>query len=333
MELRAGIHLGVPMAEYLKLPAVSASLLNAIDQRCQLAAWHGSWLNPQPDAEDSTDEQGVGTVLHSLVLEGHADCAVVIDPKDHPNEKGGGIPTGWTNKAIKAARAAALAAGKVPLLPESMRRVERMAQAARAFIATLEHSQPAIWRAFQPSGGLSEAVILWQERDGTWCKIRPDRISRDFRVMINLKTTLASAEPEAWFRRTAIGMGYPLSSAFYRYGVKRALEVESREVWLPQEQEPPFLCSLVGMNPDAEALASKRMLKALHSWSAGVASGVWHGYRNDLACPEMPAWEVMRGALDDEESGGNEYDPARLWQKPPRGQLEALVDSLPETRA
>lgn len=292
--MKPGVYPGMSMADYLRIPAVSAGLLVTIDQRCPAAAKYESWLTPKTEDEDATDAMGVGTVLHSLVLEGHADCAAVIDPKDHPNEKGGGIPVGWTNKAMKAAKAAAIAAGKVPLLPESMRRVETMAAAARAYITTLERTQPALWRAFQPGGGESEVVIVWQERDGTLCKIRPDRISLDRAVMVSLKTTLASAEPEGWFRRQATAMGYPIASAFYRRGLEQALRVEAEEVWLVQEQDPPFLCSLVGLEPMGLHAAQMRMLRALRTWSACASSGCWPGYPNDVVEVESPPWELAR---------------------------------------
>jgi hypothetical protein len=96
-----GIYLDMSMADYLSAEAVSASLLTTLLDRCPLAAWHGSWLNPHRSDDDGGNVQNVGTIAHGILLEGSTANVAVIDPKDHPNEKGGGFPTGWTNKASR----------------------------------------------------------------------------------------------------------------------------------------------------------------------------------------------------------------------------------------
>lgn len=322
-----GFHLNVPMRDYLNEPAVSASLLHEIDTRCPRAAWYCSWLNPKRPLEESTSAQGVGTVAHQILLEGSMDCVTVIDPALYPN-KTGGVPEGWKNPAIRAARDAAIAAGKVPLLPDQVAPIEAMVQAAYAYIATLERTQPAIFAALQPGGGESEVVIRWDERDGTPCKIRADRISLDRRVVIDYKTTQASAEPDAWFRWQAMKLGYPMASAFYRRGVKAAMGVDTEYVWLVQEQDPPYLCSLVGLDPMGQDLAERRMRRALCSWAACVSVDRWPGYPSDVCYPETPSWEAVRE--EEVAARGNPYDPAQMYE---RRQAAAVVDALPDVRA
>lgn len=304
------------MREYLDLPAVSASLLNSIEMHCHRAAWFHSWLNEKRPLERSTSEQGTGTLAHELILEGELKSAVVLEPSKYPNKGDGGIPTGYTNPAIRAARDAVISAGKVPLLPGEDEPIRAMARGAFAYIDTLRELEPAVWAAFQPEGGESEIVILWQERDGTWCKVRPDRISLDRRVLINLKTTAATAEPATWFRRTALSLGYPLSSAFYRRGIEQALRIDSTEVWLVQEQAAPNLCSLVGLDPMGLHSAELRMMRALRAWQACAAAGNWPAYPSRVAYPEMPPWELARdtgraGIEQDGDLMGREFAIAR----------------------
>lgn len=312
--MKPGIFTGISMAEYLRIPAVSAGLLISIDQRCPLAGWHESWLNPHREEDDSTAAQGIGTLAHEVLLEGSTDCLAVIDPNDYPGERGG-VPKGWTNKSIRAARDAAIAAGKVPVFPEKVQAVKSMVAAANAYIDSLRESEPAIWAAMQPGGGESEVVIVWQERDGTLCKIRPDRISLDRRALVNYKTTLASAEPDSWFRRQAASLGYPLASAFYRRGVEQALKIdEPVEVWLAQEQDAPHLCSLVGLDPMGLHAAQMRMMRALRTWAACAASGRWPGYPSQVAYPETPPWDLAR-AEEEDIPRGIPYEPEKLWGK------------------
>jgi hypothetical protein len=293
--MKPGIYPGLPMRDYLQIPAVSAGLLNTLTERCPRAAWHESWLNPKRPLEATTPAQGIGTAAHQALLEGSLDCIEVIQPHLYPNATGGGIPKGWTNPAIRAARDAAIAAGKVPLLPGEDEPIKAMVSAAQAYIDSLRESQPALCKALQPDGGESEITIVWQERDGTLCKIRPDRLSLDRHIAVNYKTTQASAEPDTWFRRQASTLGYPLASAFYRRGIAAACGVENpTEVWLVQEQAPPYLCSLVAMDPIGVDLARRRMLRALRTWSACASVDIWHGYPADVAYAETPTWEVQR---------------------------------------
>lgn len=301
--MKPGIYSGLPMAQYLAIEAVSSGLLNTLTERCPRAAWHESWLNPKRPLEATTPAQGIGTAAHQALLEGSMDCIVIIDPALYPN-KTGGVPDGWKNPAIRAARDAAIAAGKVPLLPGEDEPIKAMVSAAQAYIESLREPQPALWKTLQPDGGESELTIVWQERDGTLCKIRPDRISLDRHVAVNYKTTQASAQPETWFRRQAASLGYPLASAFYRRGIEAASGVENPvEVWLVQEQAPPYLCSLVGLDPVGLDLAQRRMMRAIRQWSASVASDIWHGYAADVAYVETPAYEIHREeALDEADN-------------------------------
>ena len=43
-----------------------------------------------------------GTIAHEILLEGSQNCVTVIDPADHPAEKTGTTPSGWTNKSLGA---------------------------------------------------------------------------------------------------------------------------------------------------------------------------------------------------------------------------------------
>jgi hypothetical protein len=306
------------MREYLAIEAVNAGLLHTIDTRCARAAWHDSWLNPGRPIATSTAAQGTGTIAHQALLEGSMDCVAVINPQQHPNKGDGAIPTGWTNPAMRAARDAAIVAGKVPLLPDEVAPIEAMVSAAREYIDSLRESQPAVWAMFQPGGGESETTLVWKERDGTLCRIRPDRLSSDRGVMGDYKTTKASADPDTWFRRQAGPLGYPISAAFYRRGGKAIFGAEPAYVWLVQEQDAPYLCSLVSLDSPGHAIASRKCHRALQTWAAAVASGRWNGYMADVAYPTTPSWEIAR-----EEEQGGDFGSAN----------DQLVDDMPETRA
>jgi hypothetical protein len=286
------------MADYLRLPAVSASLVRAMTDRCPRAAWAASWLNPAPLPDDATAASDAGSIAHAIVLEGSEACCQAIDPADYPAEKTGAIPDGWTNKAIRAARDAARAAGKIPVLVRDMATIRAMALSARSFIDGLRTTEPAVWAAFEPAGGESELTITWDDA-GVPCRIRPDRISVDRTVIIDAKFTKTSAHPDVWARSQLAGMGYATSAAFYRRGVRAAFGVECDYVFLVVEQEPPYLCSLVGLDPAWKAYGDAVVRQGLAAWRKCLARDEWPSYPSRAAYPEMPGW--MAAQIEERE--------------------------------
>lgn len=311
--MQPGVH-KLSMAEYLALPAVSASILQAVVDECPRAAWWRSWLNPAPRASDGTPASDAGTIAHSILLEGSTDCMVVVDAKD------------WRTKAAQEARDAARAAGKAPVLVERLPQIEAMVASMRDYIESLRESEPAIWALFQPGGGDSELTLVW-DQDGTRCRARPDRISTDRKIIVDVKTGGTSAEPDTWGRTQLVRMGYYFGAAFYRQGVKALCGVVPEYVYLVVEQEPPFLCSLVGLEPAALDFAKRKVARALSIWRDCAKSGRWPGYPARVCYVEIPPWEEARFEGRPEEPQGNAYDPAKFY--PSRDELARAYDSLP----
>lgn len=310
--MKPGVYPGLAMAEYLKLPAVSASLLGDILERCPRAAWHNSWLNPHRELDLGSATQNAGTIAHAILLEGTTAGVAVIDPNDHPTEKTNNIPDGWTNKSIRLARDIAIGNGKIPVLAPQMIVIEAMVAAARAFIESLKPQRPEIWELFQPGGGDSELTIVWDD-DGTACRIRPDRISKNRRFVVDYKTGGTSAEPDAWGRTQLIRMGYYVDAAFYRRGVHAAFDTECEYLFLVQEQDPPHLCSLIGIEPQGVKLGDRKIARGLMAWAQCAKLNHWPAYPADICYPQIPAWEFTRWEERDGEQIGIPYDPAKLW--------------------
>lgn len=322
-----GVHQGLPLAEYLKLPAVSASILRAVVERCPAAGFYESWLNEThvPEDEDSSvteaekKRRGLGSVAHSILLEASEDCCVVIDPEDHPAERTGSIPDGWTNKSIRAARDDARARGKIPVLLADMAEIRAMAASARRFIDGLRDTEPAIWKAFEPDGGSSEVTMLWAEDlNGSehLCRLRADRISSDAKIIVDAKFTARSAEPGSWGRTQLLGMGYYMSAAWYRRGVRALCDVDCTYYFLVVETAPPYLCSLIGVDPTWIALGESKVKTGLAIWDRCKRDGVFPAYPNRACFPELPPWA---GAVWQEQEaanvGGIPYDLDKLFQK------------------
>ena len=304
-----GIYYGVPMPEYLAMRAVSASLLSAIVDECPYSAWFQSFLNPATRSEDAAEGEApeaddseasdAGTIAHQILLEGSNDCAMVIDPADHLGERGA-VPKGWTNKSIRAARDYAREQGKIPVLPAKMAKVTAMVESAHAFIKSLKKSEPAVWQMFQFGDGESEATLVWDD-NGTLCRARPDRISNDRRLIVDVKTTLSSAHPD-FFGRTLLRAGYHGSAAFYCRGVTNLFDVECAYLFLVVEQKPPYLCSLIGLDPVWMSAGRHRVERGLRTWAACAKAGLWPGYERRACYPELPGWADARFEETSEEA-------------------------------
>lgn len=314
MSLAPGVYPGLPMAEYLKINAASASILHTLVSQCPAAAWFDSPLNPNP-ADDSNDASDFGSIAHEILLEGSQECVEIIDPQDYPS-KNGNIPDGWKNVAIRAARDDARAAGKIPVLTTDIVTINGMVDSAHAFIESVRESEPAIWAAFQPDGGDSELTCIWED-GGTLCRMRPDRISKERDVIIDPKFSKRSAEPDSWGRTQLSAMGYRVSAAFYRRGCETLFGVSPAYVFLVIEQDPPHLCSLVGVDPANLSFGAEQVEHGLRAWRRCLASNAWPAYPTRVCYPELNEWELARwqerqGITD---AQGIPYDVSKLFRK------------------
>ncbi|HEX3161147.1 MAG TPA: PD-(D/E)XK nuclease-like domain-containing protein [Pseudolabrys sp.] len=306
-----GIFYGMPFADYLTLPAFSAGVCHRLLSECPKAAWFDSHLNPGRPRDD-TNASDAGTIAHAIILEGSMAGVVVIDPEDHPADKSGNIPDGWTNKSIRAARDQARLAGKTPVLLTAMLEIEAMVDSAHNFIDSLMRTEPAIYEAFVSTGGDSELSCLWDD-DGLLCRMRPDRISKDRRLIVDIKTTGRSAEPDA-FGRTLGPMGFRMSASFYRRGCRSLFNTSPDYVFLVIEQNAPYLCSLVGADPSQLALGDEQVESGLREWRKCVAENNWPAYPNRVAYPELRAHEVAWWQ-ERQAQYGIPYDVAQLFER------------------
>ncbi len=306
------------MDEYLRLPAVSAGLLRTMIDECPMAAFFQSWMNPsKPTVEEEiasetpqeTARKERGSATHGILLEGDRSGIVVIDPANHPAKtKPFNLPKGWTNDSIREARDLARLSGKIPILKPAMPGIEAMVGVAHEFIESLKDSEPAVYDAFQLNGGMSEVTYQWSDF-GTPCKLRTDRRSANNHLLIDYKTTATSAHPDAWGRSQLIGAGYYLSAAFYKRGFKALFNIDPDYVFLVQEVDPPYLCSLVGCEPALIEIGARKISAALTVWAQCVRDNHWPSYPTRIAYPETPGWLMA----DWEED--NSAELASIWTR------------------
>ena len=253
--------------EYHSHPALSASLAKLIVQRSPLHAWTASRaLNPDFE-EEHKDEFDLGHVVHSLVLEGDESKLVIVEKDD------------WRTKEAREAKLAARETGKTPILARKMPQVRAVVQAVKDCIAGSE-----LAGIFE--GAHIEQPIMWQE-GAIACRCKPDLLSADRAIVLDLKTT-TNAEPNAFIRQIT-ALGYDIQNDFYLRGTKA-----KHFIFLPVETEPPYATSLVALGPQMLEIASKKVDFALSIWDACMRSGKWSGYSNQIHYAEPNAWEAAQ---------------------------------------
>lgn len=295
MILPTGIHAGVSMDDYLSDPcpgrcSLSSGVALKLDQYSPLHAWCATKLNPAR-VRDSSNEADIGSVAHDVLLEGGTDRVVVIDPEDYPSEpkkKGepGSIPKGWTNKAIRAARVEARAAGKYAILKDDSAAVMRMVDAARDFIERSE-----LRGIFARSR--SELTLMWDEGP-IWLRARPDLLADDFSICLHVKTSTGSVNPRA-FERIIDSNGYDFVLQFYARGLlalggQRA--ARTRHVIFAQEQDAPHACALYDLTPAKASIADGRVGRAIDLWTRCMASNSWPAYTTRIHSIEPRPWQI-----------------------------------------
>lgn len=291
---KPGIYAGLSMDDYLADPVPSISLssgvAHTIDTQSPLHAWFCTKLNPNYVA-DTSKEADIGSVAHDVLLEGGTDRIVIIDPVDYPSQpkkkgEAGSIPKGWTNGAIRAARDAARAAGKYPILKDDSAAVTELVAKARDFVDRSEFR--GIFERAE-----AELTLLWQEGP-IWLRARPDLLANDRSVCLHVKTTKGSVNPKA-FERIVDSCGYDFSLMFYARGLadlEQDRGARTHHVILAIEQEPPFACALFDLDPAKASIASGRVGRAIDTWAKCIASGNWPGYTTRIHSLEPKPWHL-----------------------------------------
>jgi hypothetical protein len=283
---KAGVY-AMPMAEYqadpCPAPSLSSGIANRIITQSPLHAWFAHpRLNPNFRSEEATVFD-LGSCAHAMLLGGD-DAIESIDPNDFPGKKGG-IPEGWTNEAIRAARDAARANGRIPVLKDKAAECLAMAAVARDAIANCKVR-------IELAAGRAEHVLVWQE-GGAWCRARPDWMANDRRVLLDYKSTAGRAEPGAWIRNQMGPLGYDLQAVHYQRGNARTGGPEHAQwLFLVQENYAPYACSFVGLSPAMLEIAQKKWELALALWDRCTKNNVWKGYPNEIAYAEPTNWQM-----------------------------------------
>lgn len=245
MSFKPGIYDGVSNADYHRDEALGSTSLKTLATKTPANYQHDK-AHPK-----FSDAFTLGTAAHSLILEGDTSGIVVVEADN------------WLTKDAKAAKAAALAEGKQPLLTKEIEQVLAMTHAVMA--------HPEAWKLFKDHK--AEQSVFWEE-DGLALKCRPDAWKPG--LLIDLKTTV-NADPNE-FGKVAHSFGYHQSAAHYIDGVKAATGEELPFKFVLVEKTAPYLVSVVELDWEAIDIGRGLNDRAKRIYAECVESGTWPGY-------------------------------------------------------
>lgn len=246
MSMKPGIYPLMTNAEYHADPALGSTSMKTLALRTPA---HWKWESEHPVHKDVYD---IGTLAHSLILEGDESAVSVIDVVDKRGKK-------WTDPADEAR-----ASGKIPVTTAEWAGIEGMRDAVMAH----ELGRNAF------TGHKAEQSVFHDD-NGLMVKVRPDAYKPG--LIVDLKTCV-SADPNE-FKRTAYKLGYFISAAMYVDIWKAATGEEVSFAFVNVEKTAPYLVSVVDLDEEALEYGRQMIIRAKAIYTECLSTNTWPGYR------------------------------------------------------
>ena len=197
-------------------------------------------------------EMELGTLVHSLALEGR--CEYAIAPACDRRTKEGKLT--WENFCQENI-------GKVILNEDEGSRVEGACAAVEPLLQMVTAAK------------IIEASLFW-ERDGVQCKGRPDMITeiKGRPAIVDLKTTSDWSK----FDHKFFGFGYDKQAAWYTYGLEKITGQEDIDFYfLVVDMQAPHLSQWVKASTELIDIANDQLDVTLAQYKLCLDQDVWPG--------------------------------------------------------
>jgi len=273
------------VADPCNAPSLNAATVQILEER---SPYHAFYHHPRLGGatRESAAAFDVGTAFHAMLLEG-AEVFVVVDETD------------WKKKSAQAKRAEIRKAGQIPLL--TLQRVQLGLMHKSVMRALSDYPElPVPFTKGEP-----ERTLLWQAKNGVWCRCRPDWLTGDGRYSWDLKCTGVSAHPSE-YGRMLFAHGADLQGAMVERGVTALLKVEPEHRLVVVETEPPHGVSILALDPEARERASAIVRNAIDTWGTCLKTGRWPSYTLRTATVELPPWLRAKSEVRAYYRGGAE---------------------------
>jgi len=258
-------------ADYHAHPAISKSHLDQI-ARSPLHYW-ARYLDPKREPTEPTAAMRLGTAVHTMVLEQDQwDNRYITAPELDRRTKAG--KEAWTALMAEA--------GDRELIS-----VEDRAIVSRMAEAVWMHPAAAMLLHWQ---GKAETTHMWVDAPtGLQCKCRPDWLTNDGTLIIDLKTT-DDASPQG-FRKSIANFRYHTQSAWYLQGVELATgQRPDQFIFICVEKKPPYAVAVYAADQEMIEIGGQHARRDLMRLAECHKAQRWPGYSEEIEMIGLPAW-------------------------------------------
>ena len=259
-------------ADYHAHPAISKSHLDLI-ARSPLHYW-ARYIDPKRTIPEPTPAMRLGSALHTHVLELHKwDREYAVAPH--------GIDR--RTKAGKEAFAAfeSDAAGKTVLSRDEADHVMHMGR------SILSHPAAAMLLNLP---GEAETTHMWTDAaTGLECKCRPDWLTSDGAIVVDLKTTKSAKVQE--FKRSVADYRYHVQAAWYLHGLEQATGKRPEQfIFVCVESTWPHATAVYAADAEMVDRGYQQAMHDLARLAECRAADHWPSYSDQIEMISLPAW-------------------------------------------
>ena len=265
-------------ADYHRHSAVSKSHLDQI-VKSPLHYW-ARYLDPNRVTPEPTPAMAIGSAVHTHVLELDTWDARYVTAPDGIDRRTKAGKAEWD--AFQTA-----ATGRTVLAKADAQLVMRMGHSVFA------HPAAAMLLAMP---GKAETTHMWTDQaTGLRCKCRPDWLTDDGSLIVDLKTT-EDASPLG-FRKSIANFRYFVQASWYLDGVQHATGKRPDQfIFLCVEKKPPFACAVYAADAEMIQVGAEAAARDLDVLATCKQANAWPGYSDQVETISLPPW--MRPRAD-----------------------------------
>lgn len=258
--------------DYHAHPAISKSHLDQV-ARSPLHYW-ARYLDPNRVIPEPTPAMAIGSAVHTHVLElDQWDSHYAIAPEsiDRRTKMGKAEWEVFTTAAT----------GRTVLSRADADLVMRMGHAV--------YSHPAAAMLLSLPGK-AETTHMWTDvATGLQCKCRPDWLTDDGRLIVDLKTTENASARE--FARSIAQWRYFLQASWYLDGIEQATGTRPDQfIFICVEKKAPFAVAVYAADAEMIQIGNETAARDLDVLATCKAAGAWPGYSDQIETINLPSW-------------------------------------------
>ena len=259
-------------AAYHAHPAVSKSHLDLV-ARSPLHYW-ARYIDPKRELPEPTPAMRIGTALHTHVLELSCwDEEIAVAPGDINRRTKEGREQ-WA--AFEAA-----AAKKTVITADDAAQVMAMGR------AVMRHPAAAMLLGLP---GKAETTYMWTDATtGLECKCRPDWLTDDGSIVVDLKTTKSARVQD--FKRSVADYRYHCQAAWYLNGLEQATGRRPDQfIFICVETTAPYAVAVYAADAEMVDRGHQQAMRDLARLAECRAANHWPSYSEQIEMLSLPGW-------------------------------------------